>query len=173
MPREAKAARGCRGETPFAGCLPFSLSRGGVTAAIQRRNKNRRTTLDDAIEQWFAGNFELCLDLCHAILATAPDTLAQVTLLRARALLRLNRADEALRILDEFGWPESGDAQCHLRPAMLGESPSATWRDIVVSDARPSCVNQRDLVYLFTRWHLLRRLNWRTESTCWSAGSEY
>ena len=59
--------------------------------------------------QWFAGNFELCLDLCDAVTDKAPDTLAQLALLRGRALLRLNRAADALAILDSFPWPEAGD----------------------------------------------------------------
>jgi DNA-binding CsgD family transcriptional regulator len=61
------------------------------------------------MDLWFAGSFELCLDMCNAVKGTNPDTLAQLALLRARALLRLNRADEALRVVDEFSWPESGD----------------------------------------------------------------
>lgn len=61
------------------------------------------------MNQWFAGDFELCLDMCNAVRSASADTLAQLALLRARALLRLNRATEALTILDEFSWPESGD----------------------------------------------------------------
>jgi len=61
------------------------------------------------LDAWFAGNFELCLDLCDSVTERAPETLAQVELLRARALLRLNRATEVLTILDAFAWPESGD----------------------------------------------------------------
>jgi DNA-binding CsgD family transcriptional regulator len=61
------------------------------------------------MDLWFAGSFELCLDMCNAVKGTAPDTVAQLALLRARALLRLNRADEALHIVEESSWPESGD----------------------------------------------------------------
>ena len=61
-----------------------------IAAAATRRTT--RTTLDDAMAQWFAGNFELCLDLCDAVTDKAPDTVAQLALLRVRALLRLNRA---------------------------------------------------------------------------------
>ncbi len=61
------------------------------------------------MDQWFAGNFELCLDLCDQNTDPAPATLDQITLLRARALLRLNRAAEALTMLEKFAWPESGD----------------------------------------------------------------
>ena len=61
------------------------------------------------MDQWFAGNFELCLDLCDQNTDPAPATLDQITLLRARALLRLNRAAEALTTLDKFAWPKSGD----------------------------------------------------------------
>ncbi len=106
--REAKTHAGVNGEAPCR-VSPFSLSRGGVTAAAQRRSTNRRNTFREAMDQWFAGNFELCLDLCGQQTDPAPDIQSQVTLLRARALLRLNRADKALSILDEFPWPESGD----------------------------------------------------------------
>jgi DNA-binding CsgD family transcriptional regulator len=83
--------------------------RGAVTATAQRRSKSRRNTLREAMDQWFAGDFELCLDLCNANTDPAPDMQAQITLLRARALLRLNRAPEALTMLDSFPWPDAGD----------------------------------------------------------------
>lgn len=92
--------------------------RGGVTAAAQRRSKRRRNTLREAMDKWFAGDFELCLDLCHANTDPALDTQAQITLLRARALLRLNRAPEALIILDTFPWPNVGDIAVTARMLM-------------------------------------------------------
>jgi DNA-binding CsgD family transcriptional regulator len=61
------------------------------------------------MDQWFAGNFEACLDLCDAVSDRRSDALAHVALLRARALLRINRATEALRVLNGFAWPENGD----------------------------------------------------------------
>ena len=61
------------------------------------------------MDQWFAGNFELCLDMCGTVTERNPDILAQVALLRARALLRLRRPDDALRVLESSPWPESGD----------------------------------------------------------------
>lgn len=67
------------------------------------------------MNEWFAGNFELCLTLCDSVTERAPGALAQVELLRARALLRLNRAAEALQVLDAFAWPESGDVTATAR----------------------------------------------------------
>jgi DNA-binding CsgD family transcriptional regulator/tetratricopeptide (TPR) repeat protein len=61
------------------------------------------------MDQWFAGNFERCLDLCDENTNPAPDIVRQIALLRARALLRLNRAAQALSVLDSVAWPENGD----------------------------------------------------------------
>jgi DNA-binding CsgD family transcriptional regulator len=48
---------------------------------------------------WFAGDFERCLALCDAVRHRDPATRTNVTLLQARALLRLDRADDALQAL--------------------------------------------------------------------------
>ncbi|HEV2741311.1 MAG TPA: helix-turn-helix domain-containing protein [Candidatus Elarobacter sp.] len=61
------------------------------------------------MDQWFAGNFEVCLVLCDEVTDADRDTLAQVALLRARALLRVDRAEDALRALDAFPWLTTGD----------------------------------------------------------------
>jgi DNA-binding CsgD family transcriptional regulator len=100
---------GVTGEAPCRVSLLSRYPEEAVAAAAQRRSKSRRNTLREAMDQWFAGNFELCLDLCDANTDPTRDTLAQVTLLRARALLRLNRSTEALAILDSFPWPDAGD----------------------------------------------------------------
>ena len=48
---------------------------------------------------WFAGSFERCLELCDAVRHRDPATRTNIALLRARALLRLDRADAALQTL--------------------------------------------------------------------------
>ena len=48
---------------------------------------------------WFAGSFERCLELCDAVRHRDPATRTNIALLRARALLRLDRADDALQTL--------------------------------------------------------------------------
>jgi DNA-binding CsgD family transcriptional regulator len=50
---------------------------------------------------WFVGAFEWCLELCDAIHPRDAELRVHVALLKARALLRLNRADEALRALGD------------------------------------------------------------------------
>jgi DNA-binding CsgD family transcriptional regulator/tetratricopeptide (TPR) repeat protein len=51
------------------------------------------------LSAWFAGDFERCLELCDAVRGRDPATRAHVALARARALVRLNRFDDALGIL--------------------------------------------------------------------------
>jgi DNA-binding CsgD family transcriptional regulator len=50
---------------------------------------------------WFAGDFEQCLVLCDAVRHRDPTTRTHLFLLRARALLRLDRPDDALRSLND------------------------------------------------------------------------
>jgi DNA-binding CsgD family transcriptional regulator len=50
---------------------------------------------------WFAGDFEQCLVLCDSVRHRDPMTRTHVSLLRARALLRLDRPDDAIRSLNE------------------------------------------------------------------------
>lgn len=50
---------------------------------------------------WFAGDFEGCLRLCDAVRYGDPQTRCHVGLLRARALLRLDRPADALAVLDD------------------------------------------------------------------------
>lgn len=61
------------------------------------------------MEHWFAGEFERCLVACDAIDAARDDVAGHAALLRARALLRLGRAAEALDALGARRWPATGD----------------------------------------------------------------
>lgn len=58
-----------------------------------------RRAFSDALEAWFAGDFQRCLEICDTIVPRDAVTATQVRLLRARALLRLKRAAEALELL--------------------------------------------------------------------------
>lgn len=62
-----------------------------------------RASLSEAMRAWCAGDFERCIELCEAIRARDPDTRTRVRLLRARSLLRLGRAGDALRELNDQG----------------------------------------------------------------------
>ncbi|MDB5069423.1 MAG: hypothetical protein JWM87_534 [Candidatus Eremiobacteraeota bacterium] len=79
---------GVKGEAPRTVPPLLFIPGRGPTSAAQRRSKNRRNTFSEAMAQWFAGNFELRLDLCDQNTDPAPDIVSQITLLRARALLR-------------------------------------------------------------------------------------
>lgn len=48
---------------------------------------------------WFAGDFEGCLLLCDRVRPNDVDMVSQLALLRARALLRLSRAQEAVAVV--------------------------------------------------------------------------
>ncbi len=72
-----------------------------MTAAEAEIPQNRRLSasgaaFSDAMQAWFSGEFERCLEVCDAVAARDALTATQVRLLRARALLRLGRADAAL-----------------------------------------------------------------------------
>ncbi|MEA2784680.1 MAG: Bacterial regulatory protein luxR family [Candidatus Eremiobacteraeota bacterium] len=52
---------------------------------------------------WFSGAFEHCLALCAAAHPRAAEARLELALVHARALLRLDRADEALTVLRDAG----------------------------------------------------------------------
>jgi DNA-binding CsgD family transcriptional regulator len=54
------------------------------------------------MDAWFDGAFERCLELCDLVRARDAESRTHVGLTRARALLRLDRPDEALRALDDI-----------------------------------------------------------------------
>lgn len=60
-----------------------------------------RVSRDDAFSAWFEGEFERCLLCCDA-LETQGDGTREATLLRARALLRIDRPAEALDVLERL-----------------------------------------------------------------------
>jgi tetratricopeptide (TPR) repeat protein len=65
---------------------------------------------------WFAGDFEGCLAQCERVRAPDADTFSQLALLRARALLRMGRPDEAAAVVTRvFGAPGTLDASLTAR----------------------------------------------------------
>ena len=60
-----------------------------------------RVSIDDALSAWFEGAFERCLTDCDVLEAQGNGS-REATLLRARALLRVDRASEALDVLENM-----------------------------------------------------------------------
>ena len=58
-----------------------------------------RVTYSEAMRSWFAGDFDGCLALCDRVRPNDVDMVSQLALLRARALLRLGRPDEAIQVV--------------------------------------------------------------------------
>jgi DNA-binding NarL/FixJ family response regulator len=50
---------------------------------------------------WFTGDFEGCLALCQRVRPHDVDMVSQLALLRARALLRLQRPDDAIKVVSD------------------------------------------------------------------------
>ncbi|HEY0381109.1 MAG TPA: LuxR C-terminal-related transcriptional regulator [Candidatus Elarobacter sp.] len=50
---------------------------------------------------WFTGDFEGCLALCDRVRAHDVDMVSQLALLRARALLRVQRPDDAIKVVSD------------------------------------------------------------------------
>jgi DNA-binding CsgD family transcriptional regulator len=65
---------------------------------------------------WFAGAFERCLELCESARPRSVESRVHIALLRARALLRLDRPTEALNVLrDAAAIPSGSDESMTLR----------------------------------------------------------
>lgn len=58
---------------------------------------------------WFAGDFEGCIELCDTVRRRDHATMRAFALLKARALLRLERSEEALQALQPFSYLASAD----------------------------------------------------------------
>jgi DNA-binding CsgD family transcriptional regulator len=67
---------------------------------------------------WFAGEFESCLELCDGIRSRGIESRTHVALLRARASLRLDRPDDALRALQVVASAPAGTDEA-ITAAML------------------------------------------------------
>ncbi len=68
------------------------------------------------MEAWFLGAFDLCLELCDAIRPPDAESRTHVALLTARALMRLNELERALRVLrDAASIPCGTDESLALR----------------------------------------------------------
>ncbi len=72
---------------------------GVVSQQAHRTRPLGRATFSEAMRAWFAGDFEGCLALCDRVRPNDVDMVSQLALLRARALLRLGRAHEAVAVV--------------------------------------------------------------------------
>jgi tetratricopeptide (TPR) repeat protein len=70
-----------------------------IAQQVRRPRPVGRATFSEAMRAWFAGDFEGCLAICDRVRPTDVDMLSQVALLRARALLRLGRPQEAVTVV--------------------------------------------------------------------------
>jgi tetratricopeptide (TPR) repeat protein len=70
-----------------------------IAQQVRRPRPVGRATFSEAMRAWFAGDFEGCLAICDRVRPTDVDMLSQVALLRARALLRLGRPQEAVSVV--------------------------------------------------------------------------
>jgi DNA-binding CsgD family transcriptional regulator len=68
--------------------------------ATDVRQGASRATLSGAHDAFFAGDFEGCLSLCDGIVVRDEPMQLELALLRARTLLRLDRADKAIDALN-------------------------------------------------------------------------
>lgn len=66
---------------------------------INRREATERVSLSDVRDAYFHGDFEKCLALCDEFHPRDDTDVVEIALLRARSLLPLNRADQALEAL--------------------------------------------------------------------------
>ncbi len=100
------------------GAVPAPLStysREGATAPATAKNGLKRASLREATRAWFEGEFARCLEQCEAVKPRDAQTRIHVALLQARALLRLDRAADALRVLrDASTIPMATDEACSL-----------------------------------------------------------
>ena len=78
-------------------------SREGISATVLHQRKERRVSIQDARNAWFSGAFERCVELCDAARPRDSASRLELALLNARALLRLDRPDEALTVLRDAG----------------------------------------------------------------------
>jgi len=66
---------------------------------MQRARPVGRATFSEAMRAWFAGDFDGCLALCDRVRPNDVDMVSQLALLRARALLRLGRPQDAVAVV--------------------------------------------------------------------------
>jgi len=71
---------------------------------------------------WFAGDYERCLHLCDGVRFGDPETRCHVGLLRARALLRLDRPADALGALTDVAPLVTGTDEALTHQMLTGEA---------------------------------------------------
>ena len=81
------------------GRAPPVVPREDVSPTALQKRADRRVTVQDAMRAWFAGAFEHCLELCAVARPRDTESKMHLALITARAMLRLERPDEALTVL--------------------------------------------------------------------------
>jgi DNA-binding CsgD family transcriptional regulator len=76
--------------------------------------------MQDATAAWFAGDFELCLQLCDGVRLRDDLTRIHVSLLKARALIRLDRLKEAIAVLSDCRTSSDGSDESITTQMLLG-----------------------------------------------------
>jgi hypothetical protein len=97
--------------------LRFSTG-GGTIERIALARRPHRVRISEAYRAWFAGDFHGVLELCQRIRTKSLATRSTIALLRARALLRINRPAEAERELLDINVVH-GDLDSSLTVRML------------------------------------------------------
>ena len=72
---------------------------GVISERVPKARPVGRATFSEAMRAWFAGDFEGCLALCDRVRPHDVDMVSQLALLRARALLRIGRPDDAIAVV--------------------------------------------------------------------------
>jgi hypothetical protein len=87
-----------------------------IAEQVPRARPAGRATFSDAMRAWFAGDFEGCLAQCDHVRTPDTEIRSQVALLRARALLRMGRPDDAIAVVTSvFGAAGTLDASLTAR----------------------------------------------------------
>jgi DNA-binding CsgD family transcriptional regulator len=90
---------GCSGGATVR--APPGRSREDVSPTALRKRAEQRVTVQDAIRAWFEGAFERCLELGAAARPRDAESKMHLALITARAMLRLDRPDDALNVLHD------------------------------------------------------------------------
>jgi DNA-binding CsgD family transcriptional regulator len=90
-----------------------------IPESIAAERRIGRVAFSEAMRSWFAGDFDGCLELCDRVRPHRVNDRAELALLRARALLRLSRPDDAIDALERTFSTAGGGRDAALTAQML------------------------------------------------------